>query len=77
MTATALIKGVAGNLIEIGETLAHSTSKWASDATKLSGGVDGTAARAGTQAYEATKHWIAVTDTTISDTSGWKYSSLE
>lgn len=42
----------------------------------LAGGVDGTAAQKGDMRYETDKLWIAVAECSITDISGWKYSSL-
>lgn len=71
ITVTALEKGTAGDDIALAETSDDATVSGA----KLTGGVDqvlGTAAPAGSIRVGGGKAFIAVTDTTESDTSGWK-----
>lgn len=75
ITVTALTTGVAGNLIALAETSDDATVSGAT----LAGGVDqvlGTAAPAGAIRTDGTDAWIAVTDTTETDTSGWKELTL-
>jgi outer membrane protein assembly factor BamB len=75
MTITAKVKGIAGNSFALAETLADGS--WNSpNADFMRGGVPGTTATAGKIRYEATKIWIAVTTCTVSDSTGWKYSTL-
>lgn len=45
-------------------------------AVTLSGGVDGTVAFAGTEMFDADFRYLAVTDTTTADSSGWKKTAL-
>lgn len=73
VTATAKTAGVSGNLIAIAELCANGL--WAGSATFLSGGINGTPVKAGKIFLDGTsgRLWIAKADTTISDTSGWKY----
>ena len=79
-TATAVLTELnadetAGALVQ--GTLTGSGGVCAPEAeANLAGGIDGTAAQKGDMRYEADKLWIAVTDCTTTDISGWKYTSL-
>lgn len=77
MTLTALVKGLSGNSIVIGKA-ADAHLYWDGNATTLSGGIPGTVAIAGSLRYEATKVWIAITDSTAetADASIWKWWAL-
>lgn len=71
ITVTALENGVAGNAIALATTASGITVSGA----VLAGGVDqvlGTAAPAGAIRVNGTDAWIAVKDTTVTDSSGWK-----
>jgi len=74
LTATAKTKGVAGNSIALGETLADGS--WADGAKALSGGKNGTAAAAGKIMFDADAIWIATAECTISNSDGWKSAAL-
>jgi hypothetical protein len=79
MTVTALTKGTTGNSIALAETLGNASSKWAGDATTLSGGVNGTVAAAtGQVIFTASAAYFCTdaTKCTISDSSGWKRAAL-
>lgn len=70
ITVTAEFNGVAGNAIALGTDATGVTVSGAA----LTGGVDqvlGTAAPAGAIRVNGTKAWVAVKDTTETDTSGW------
>lgn len=74
ITVTAVAAGTAGNDIGLAVTLDEAGGITVSGA-KLSGGVDqvlGTAAPAGAIRVDGTKLYVAVKDTTETDTSGWK-----
>ena len=79
-TATAVLTELnadeaAGALVQ--GTLTGSGGVCAPEAeANLAGGINGTAAQKGDMRYEADKLWIAVADCTITDISGWKYTSL-
>lgn len=78
ITVTAVAAGTAGNAIDLAVTLDTEGGITLSGA-KLSGGVDevlGTAAPAGSVRVGGGKAYIAVTDTTTTDTSGWKEITL-
>jgi hypothetical protein len=75
MTASARVKGTAGNSIAIAETLASGSSVWTGGATALSGGITGTVGVQGEIKYSTTALWICVDAATAiaTDSSGWKY----
>ncbi len=75
MTATAKTKGVAGNSIVIGETLADVGSVWADGETTLGGGVDGTVGVANEICADATYLYHCVATNTISD-NNWRQIAL-
>ena len=74
-TATALVKGIAGNNIAITEDLNDVSSKWAGDATKLSGGVDGTVAPKGSLCFDGTYYYLCLDTQTIAD-ANWRRISV-
>lgn len=63
--------GVNGNAID--STSALTDGGFA--AVTLTGGVDGTVAKAGTVLFDASATYFATTDTTRSDSSGWRKST--
>lgn len=73
MTATNKIKGVVGDSTAIAETLADGS--WASDATELSGGVDGTVGVADEICADATYIYHCIAANTIAD-ANWRRVSL-
>lgn len=75
MTVTALTKGVAGNSIAIAESLGNASSKWAGDATFLSGGVNGTVGSKDVMYKDTSYMYIAIADNTIADTN-WRRIAL-
>lgn len=72
VTLTAGTKGGAGNSYPVSSDDSNITVS----EDGFTGGVDGTVAVAGAIRVGIDKIWAAITDTTISDSSGWKYSSL-
>ena len=70
---TADIAGVIGNNIVIGETMANGA--FAGDATKLSGGVDGTAAKEGKLMIDDSYLYVCMGDNTIAG-KNWRRISL-
>jgi hypothetical protein len=73
MTATAKVKGVSGNLVALAENLTNGS--WASGATFLSGGVDGTVGAA-REIYADTSYlYITTAANTIAD-ANWRRISL-
>lgn len=75
MTATAIVKGVAGNSIAIAETLANGGSVWAGGATFLSGGVNGTVGSKDVMYKDTSYLYIAIADNTIAD-ANWRRIAL-
>lgn len=73
MTATNKIKGVIGNSTAIAETLADGS--WASGATFLSGGVDGTVGSQWEVFVDASYLYVAIAANTAADTN-WRRISL-
>lgn len=76
ITVTALEKGTAGNAIALAKS---SDGVTVTGSGTLAGGVDqvkGTAAPAGSIRVGGGKAYIAVADTTETDTSGWKEITL-
>lgn len=75
MTATAKVKGVAGNSIAIAETLANGSSVWADGATFLSGGINATVGSKDKMYKDTDYLYIAIADNTIADTN-WRRIAL-
>lgn len=73
VTFTADVKGVAGNEIELAETLANGA--WAGAATSLSGGVDGTVGSQWEMKIDATWFYVCVAANTIAD-ANWRRVAL-
>jgi hypothetical protein len=70
---TADVKGIAGNSIVIGETMAHGV--FAGGATALSGGIDGTVGTQWEVKVDATHLYVCIATNTITDTN-WRKISL-
>ena len=76
VVVTASTKGVAGDLIEVSETMANGT--WGSEITTLgdtTAGVDGTVGIAGDKMYDTSYEYTCVADNTIAD-ANWHRVSL-
>lgn len=73
LVATARTKGVAGNSIVIGKTVANAT--WASGAVVLSGGVDGTVGVLNETCVDASYLYHCIAANTIAD-ANWRRVSL-
>lgn len=73
MTATNLVKGVIGNSTPIAETLTNGL--WASGATFLSGGVNGTVGNQWQPMVDASYLYVAIAANTIADTN-WRRIAL-
>lgn len=74
VTATAKIKGVSGNLIEISENATNVA--WSGGATKLSGGIDGTVGAKNEMLIDPDYLYIAIDVNTVADTN-WRKITLE
>lgn len=72
VTLTAGTKGSAGDAYPLSSDDTNITVS----EDGFTGGVNGTVAVAGAIRVGADKIWAIVSNTTISDSSGWKYSSL-
>ncbi len=72
MLVTAKVKGTAYNTTPTTNPI-DSGSKIGWGDTTLKNGIDGTVGGKGTLRFEATKLWTAITDCTVSDSTGWKY----
>lgn len=75
MTCTALIAGVIGNTIAIGDSEDGSGSIVWDEELSLQGGVDGTAAPAGAIRFASGELWVSVEESTISE-SHWQKATL-
>lgn len=73
MTCTAKVKGTSGNSITIAKSGTNLT--WASGATALSGGVDGTVASEGQMYKDSSYLYVAVSANTVADTN-WRRVDL-
>lgn len=76
ITVTAIEEGAAGNAIVLAKS---STNVTVTGAGTLTGGVTkvpGTAASAGSIRVDGTDIYIAIADTTETDTSGWKHIAV-
>lgn len=73
MTCTAKVKGTVGNAISIAESGTNLT--WASGATALSGGVDGTVASEGQIYKDSSYLYVAIAANTVADTN-WRRIDL-
>jgi len=73
VTATADVKGAAGNSIALAEDMANGA--WAAAADSLSGGVDGTVGEQWELAVDASYLYVAVAENTIAD-NNWRRISL-
>lgn len=72
MLVTAKVNGTAYNTTPTTNPI-DSGSKIGWGDTTLKNGIDGTVGGKGTLRFEATKLWTAITDCTVSDSTGWKY----
>ena len=72
MLVTAKVKGTAYNTTPTTNPIDSGNKIAWGDAT-LKNGIDGTVGGKGTLRFEATKLWIAISDCTVSDSTGWKY----
>lgn len=73
MTCTAKVKGTVGNAISISES--GDDLSWASGATALSGGVDGTVASEGQIYKDSSYLYVAISANTIAD-ANWRRIDL-
>ena len=76
MTVTAKTKGIAGNSIVLDSHFDSGSNLWTASAEALSGGIDGTVGAAGKIVFDANNLYLAITDCSISDSSGWKTVAL-
>jgi len=74
MLVTAKVKGTAYNTTPTTNPIDSGNKIAWGDAT-LKNGIDGTVGGKGTMRFEATKLWVAISDCTVSDSTGWKYIS--
>ena len=76
MTVTAKTKGKAGNDIVLDSDFASESNLWTGSAEALSGGIDGTVGAIGKIVFDDSRIYIATTECTISDSTGWKFVNI-
>jgi hypothetical protein len=73
LTVTALVKGEAGNDIDIDSAFDSESNLWTESAANLSGGIDGDIAVQGQFYFDADKIYLAIDDCTVTDSNFVEY----